>query len=367
MERARGFQAVHTVAALAGNGMPVEFAFPLSGTQGRAEPFRHYGVVKPASVDVVSISRTLPWPLTRVHSNRFFFHSLRKYFGGRLEQAPLMVRHLKLAALLARRAPRVRFLYEAHEVFGDTAQPSKRDANRALERIVMENAAAVASNSAATAARLVELYGGRAPVVVPNGVDRPATIPEKPWREAGRHIVYAGSFFPWKGVGELVAAAEQLPGCRIELIGGDATRISEMKAALVPGGAEVEFPGRIPHGQVMARLAAACVAVLPNRADADSAFTSPIKLFEYMAAGCAIVATDLPALREILGDGDAVWVKANDPTSLAKGIRELVDNPKRAQFLGERARALSAAYTWSARGRKLVALIEGMMGNGAAA
>ena len=63
-------------------------------------------------------------------------------------------------------------------------------------------------------------------------------------------------------------------------------------------GAAVVFSGRIAPAAVRALLEKSCIAVLPNRADADSAFTSPIKLFEYMAAGCAVVAADLPAAED---------------------------------------------------------------------
>lgn len=358
LERARGLQAVHTVAALAGAGVDLQFAYaPVAG----AEPFHYYGVERPGNVTSVPIARALPWPLSRVHSNRLFFSRLQRHFVAALAHQPLMVRHIKLAALVAQQLPQSSFLYEAHEVFGDTASASRRDEHRRMEALVMARAGAVVTNSAATAHRLRELYAGDGILeVIPNGVTRPDTLPAKPWAEVARHIVYAGSFFPWKGAAELVAAAAALPDCRITLIGGEDERIAEFKSMLSSGGAEVVFSGRMPHQQVMQQLAGACVAVLPNRDDTDSAFTSPIKLFEYMATGCAIVASDLPSLREILGPDDAVWVTPGDAASLAEGIRALAGNPDRARLLGERVRAKSAAYTWAARGAKLKVVLERM-------
>lgn len=359
LERARGLQAVNTVAALARAGARVRLAFaPVAGPGGPVDPFAHYGVPCPPDVELVPVARSLPWPLSGVHSNRLFFANLQRRLGGLLEQEILLVRHLKLAARIAGSLPRARFVYEAHEVFGDTAAPAKQAANRLLEGSVMRAAGMIVANSAATAMRLQTLYGARDAIeVVPNGVDRPASLPAKRWSEAAQRIVYAGSFFPWKGVSELVLAAGRLAGCRITLLGGDGPRIAELKSQCVPGGAAVEFAGRLTHLQVMSRLGESCIAVLPNRDETDSAFTSPIKLFEYMAAGCAIVASDLPALREILRNDEAVWVKPGDPLSLAGGIRSLVDNVQLARDLGERVRARSVDYTWSARGARLMALL----------
>jgi len=103
----------------------------------------------------------------------------------------------------------------------------------------------------------------------------------------------------------------------------------------------------------MERLAASCIAVLPNRPDPDSAFTSPIKLFEYMAAGCAVVAADLAPLREVLADDEAAWFRAGDAADLARAMRELAADPVRARGMGERLREKSAAYTWQARAERL--------------
>jgi glycosyltransferase involved in cell wall biosynthesis len=181
-------------------------------------------------------------------------------------------------------------------------------------------------------------------------------MPDKPWGNAHRHIVYAGSFFAWKGVEELIAASRSLSGFRIMMIGG-----SESQAGLSGGasdGADMVLPGRLPHAEVMSRLVDACIAVLPNRDDTDSSFTSPIKLFEYMASGCAIVASDLPSIREILGPDEAEWVRPGDPAALAAGIRALSSDPTRARRLGYMAREKAKRYTWAARGERLYRLLE---------
>ena len=198
--------------------------------------------------------------------------------------------------------------------------------------------------------------------MLPNGVARPVWLPEKPWNQCHRHVVYAGSFFGWKGVDDLVAAAAELDGFRISLIGGEAAQIERLKSRLPAQGAEIELVSRLPHPEVMARLAAACIAVLPNRPDPDSAFTSPIKLFEYMAAGCAIVSADLPAIREVLQHEDAGWFDSGNPLSLAAALRQLGDDCGLAGSLGERVREKSTAYSWQARATRLKGFVEDVIG-----
>ena len=360
LDRARGLQVISTVAALARAGVSVECSYvPVIANHETVDPFDHYGVIKPAGVTVRPIARNLPWPLSRLHSHRFFVWRWLRQVAAKMDAPWVLVRHLKLAAAIIQALPQARVLYEAHEVFSDTSSAEKKQKNFLLEQFVYTRSHAVIANSAATAHRLKALYGERAHcVVIPNGVDRPLQLPHKAWANANQHVLYAGSFFPWKGVHTLVNAAKFLSGTQITLIGGDATRTAELQAIAPTEGAQVVFAGRMSHTNTMQALASTCIAVLPNLDDTDSRFTSPIKLFEYMAAGCAIVASDLPALREILGEDDAVWVPAGDAYALAQGIRTLIKDPQRAQQLGERVYARAKAFTWDARAQRIQALLQ---------
>lgn len=354
LERARGVQVAHAAAELARAGIAAELAYVPNDA---LHPLGYYGLDTPAGLALTPLSRSLPRPFNRIHSNRLFLWRLER----RLAQVPdalLFVRHLKLAAMLLRRHPGRKLVYEAHEVFSDTAPLGRQARQFAMERIVMRSAALVVANSEPTAARLRELHGERNIAVLPNGVDWPEVQPEKNWTQAGQHIVYAGSFFAWKGVSDLVRAAGDLPGCRITLLGGDAGQLARQRSATSAGGAQIDFRGQVPHQEVARELRSACIAVLPNRDHADSRFTSPIKLFEYMAAGCAIVATDLPPLRDVLAEDEAIWVRPGDATSLAAGIRKLAADPALARRLGERAREKARGYTWRARAERLAGLLQ---------
>lgn len=359
LPRARGIQVVHTVAALAQQGVTVHLAYV--PTAAGADPLTAYGIERMPGVELVPLSRGLPAPLTRLplHSNRLFFRRLQRWIE-RCRHRPdiIMVRHLKIAHALLQAFPDIPLLYEAHEVFADVAPTHKRERLAQIEETVLRSAKVVAAITHGAAADLKKRYRLTGDIhVLPDAVAWPEKIPEKPWDEAGLHIVYAGSFFPWKGVQDLVTAAAHLPGCRLTLIGGTPERIREYQALVAPGGAEVVFAGHMSHAEVLAALGQTCITVLPNRAEPNSLWSSPLKLFEYMATGCAVVAVDLPSVREVLADDDAVWVRPGDPAGLAAGIRRLANNPQEARRMGERLRNKAKAYTWEARALKLAALM----------
>jgi len=128
--------------------------------------------------------------------------------------------------------------------------------------------------------------------------------------------------------------------------------------------ARVTFTGLVEPPQVRAWLARANVLVLPNPASAiSSRFTSPLKLFEYMAAQRPIVASDLPALREVLSpDENAVLVTPGSAPALAAGIRRVLDDPALATRVASRALATVADFSWDRRADRLEALFDDVRG-----
>lgn len=359
LPRARGLQTVNTVVALANAGLELA----LVHVPGHGDPISHYGLSRPSNLHIKQISRSLPWPLHRTHSNGLFFRRLESTID--LKDAIIFVRHLKLAARLAKSRAQPKFIYEAHEVFSDTADAKQQSRRFEEERQVMRGAAAIVANTAATGRRLTALHGDpRQLLVIPNGVSISEDEPQKDWANLRHEIIYSGSLFPWKGVNELISAAEQMPGdWRISIVGGEGERLRQLRESAGPHGAKLEFHGHQPHSVVLNLLQRACIAVLPNRRETDSEFTSPIKLFEYMAAGCAIVTSDLPSIREILDEDDAVWCTPGDAKSIARGIATLVDNPALARSMGARLRQKARQFTWAARAMRIKQLLETLQGS----
>jgi glycosyltransferase involved in cell wall biosynthesis len=205
--------------------------------------------------------------------------------------------------------------------------------------------------------------------VVPDGTTAP-TGPLPRRDQAGRRIVYAGQLYRWKGVDTLLDALALLPEANLTIIGGRGDPADPDLAACRARAAElgiadrIEFAGFVPHAEVRARISGAAVAVVPLPDNLMARyFTSPLKLFDYMAAGVPIVASDLPALQEVVTDGDsALLVPPDDPAALAQTIRRLLVNPGLADRLRRTAFEAVADYTWERRAARILEALERFAG-----
>ena len=120
----------------------------------------------------------------------------------------------------------------------------------------------------------------------------------------------------------------------------------------------VIFTGMVPQEEGPKYLAACDILVSPHVPNSDGTpfFGSPTKLFEYMAMGKGIVASDLDQIGEVLQhDHTARLVKPGDAESLMHGLKSLIDNPETRKRLGEAARReVVAKYTWKEHTRKII-------------
>jgi glycosyltransferase involved in cell wall biosynthesis len=115
----------------------------------------------------------------------------------------------------------------------------------------------------------------------------------------------------------------------------------------------------VPHVQVPATLGTGAIALMPYQADLQHAATiSPIKLFEAMAAGRLVIASDLPTIREVIRPGEnGLLVAADDPAAWAAAIEQVHSTPDAAMRMTQQARVDAAAYSWQARAERLLAFV----------
>lgn len=171
-------------------------------------------------------------------------------------------------------------------------------------------------------------------------------------------VVYAGQLRVEKGVDILVRAAAILKNVTVVIVGGDRTDQERLRRLMLESDAHnVILMGHVPASEVPIYLKAADILVLPHSATGREAakYTCPLKLFEYMAAGVPLVASELPAITEVIRHGENGWlVNPDSPSALAQGIRYLLENKEFASAMARRSAQDAEGYTWKHRAARIV-------------
>ncbi|HEX6462886.1 MAG TPA: glycosyltransferase family 4 protein [Vicinamibacterales bacterium] len=384
LERANGIQTMETCHALAARGHSISLAVRPDTHNPKRDPFTFYGLPRLETLHLEVVPVTGPPTWRRVGYVAFAVGRAM----GRVRQDVIFTRDLGVAFALARLPRLVRgpLVYEAHTIAADEAaarhsmltgspdaSPAKLRRLEARDADVWRRADGYVTITHGLKAELERRLGGRTNVaVVPDGTrlsaDRAQCADAEHEGNSGTPepftIGYAGHLYPWKGVDLIIEAVAALPDTRALIIGGhereqDLGRVKAL-AARLDCASRVTFTGQLPPPEVAARLCEADVLVLPNPASAvSSAFTSPLKLFEYMAAGRPIVASDLASIREVLSDErNALLMAPGSPQSLTGAIRRLKDDRALGRRLANQALNDVAEYTWAKRAERL----EGLFG-----
>ncbi|MEX0998930.1 MAG: glycosyltransferase family 4 protein [Thermodesulfobacteriota bacterium] len=177
--------------------------------------------------------------------------------------------------------------------------------------------------------------------------------------EVGKIILYTGHLYGWKGVDTLAKSADYLnEDTLVVIVGGTAEDLKTFRATY-GNKSNLLIVGHKPHDEIKYYLRAADVLVVPNSAKSiiSQYYTSPLKLFEYMASGVPIVASDLVSFREILNEDNACFFQPDDEKDLAGSILSLLDDPDVGYKLGSQARRDVEEYTWTRRGQRILAFI----------
>lgn len=370
--RANGIQVAAMAEALAATGLNVDLVVPRRWPWRDIDPYAHYGVARTfrleriASIDAID---AVPARLQRlpflVQSVTFGLRALARAAVTR--DAGLLVRdHYTLEILVAglRRRDRMRLAAEVHDLPREAAR--RRRVARALAKLP-----AVITITRGLADDLVaEGLDPERILVAPDGVHlhRFARLPSRRdarraagLDEQGKLVVYAGQLYRWKGVDTLVAAMAHLPDAQLLVVGGqgeDLQRVRDLASERAPG--QVTFLGSVAPTRVPALLATADVIALPNAAgeEISSRYTSPLKLFEAMAAGRAIVASDLPSLREVLRDGqNALLFPPDDSEGLARVLATALADEALRERLARCARTEAERYDWRVRAANVAAFL----------
>ncbi len=204
--------------------------------------------------------------------------------------------------------------------------------------------------------------------VAPNGVDldRYAGLPSP--AEARRQlnlregwtIGFTGHFYAGRGMQLLFELARALPDVNFLWAGGTPGAVEEWRAKLnAVRAANVVLTGFVENSRLPLYQSAADILLMPYGRSVSASsgqdiaeVINPMKMFEYMAAGRAIVTADLPVIHEVLDEGRAVFCASDDAAAWKTAIEDLLKDEPRRSRLASNARREVERYSWLARARR---------------
>ncbi len=363
-EKAHGIQIMKTCEALGKRGIDVELVVPQRRNAIKENPFDFYGVEKNFRIKRLW-SLDLIWLPAPVWLKKIFFAMQSLTFVIRARaccksiDAVVYTRDLPVVFWLGRsdrtdRTNRNNLFFEVHWLPERVRWYHRRAYRRArvlvaisegikndlIELGIPENKICVARDGVDTKLfeTKIKIIDARKKLSIP--VDQTVAV-------------YTGHLYEWKGADVLATAAEKLKDIDVYIVGGTKEEVKQFrKKYRYPN---LHIVGWRKHKEIPLWLSAADALVLPNSAKnrIGAKDTSPLKLFEYMAAGRPIVASDVPAIREILDGTTAELVKPDNSAALALGIAAALQRTELSAKRAERAFELGLEYTWEKRAGRI--------------
>ncbi len=357
-EKAHGLQIIKTCEALAALNNEVELWLPTRKNSIKEDVFNFYEIKNNFKIfyikgfDFFRGYKILGSWAFKLQSLWFWLHLGFKKFG----LADLVyTRNAEIAWLFNKKGYWV--FYEAH------VWPLSKNW---LFKFMLKEVDGIVCNSHGTAAAFKK-RNYRNILVAPNGVniDRFAIeIDKKIARDKlslpvdKRIVLYSGHLYHWKGVDTVMASAKLLhddQNILFVLLGGTEEDIKKYQLEIkIKQLKNITLVGFKPTREVPLYLKAADVLLLPNIPVTEEAlaYTSPIKMFEYMASGVPIIASDLPSIREVLNTQNSYLVPAGDVTILSQKIKEVL--AKDNNLITKQAFQDVQEFSWQKRAEKIL-------------
>ncbi len=272
-------------------------------------------------------------------------------------------------ALRAARSNGARVVYDAHELYTELSGLGTGERKRwtRAERGLIGMASAVIVPSPSRGDELVHRYGIASPAVVmncpPGGpAPDPAASPLAALRRNGELLlVYAGGYIGDRGLENLIAATALLPSARLVMVGWGPLE-GELRALAARSGAadRVVFLSAVDPDDVVGVVAGGDIGLAPYLPiGLNNVLAAPNKLYEYLHAGLAVAASDLPDIRRIVTEHDAGELfEAADPSSIADAVRRATASPARLAALRANASTAAGRFTWEAQAAVLLEVYE---------
>lgn len=274
------------------------------------------------------------------------------------------------AGYIASRLTRARLVYDAHELWCDVTQnigSLGRKLAFLVEKFISRRADAVVAASGHRAQIMSDKLGIKTPTAVMNTpyyVDSSKLHPAEWVKDfAGRKIVlFQGIYSPGRGLREAVLAIKQLPNNVILAFRGYGPLENELRQFVTDECVQdrVFFLPPVPMNDLVSSAVGADIGlVLYEPVNQNNIYAAPNKMFEYIMAGVPCVGSDLPYIRHILCTYQTGEVfEPNDPTQMAKTIRELIASPEKLETMSRNCHEVSNQFCWEAEGKKLMQIYD---------
>jgi len=378
-ERAHGVQIVQNCEAFAAAGADLSLWIarraPAPELRGVGDVWAHYGVAPNFRIRRLPCLDLLAWVPGRTDiwaKIAFGIESLTFALAALVAAlfTPADIYYSRdplVLALLAIFKPRRRLAYEAHML-------AQGRIGRGLQGWVLRHVERVFTTTRHLADDLIARGADAERVqVAHDGVRRARFDPLPTQSEARLAVGWSGVIVGYvgrlqavgfdKGAGVLVEALAPLAGISLGLVGGPDEAAEGLRARwrAVRGSDDgFLYAGQVAPEQVPIYLSACDICAIPSPENTFFAYhSSPMKLFEYMAAGKPILASDLPALREVVRDGESALLlpPADVGAWTAAILRLLADDDLRGRLAANAQALVWAHYTWDARAHSILATL----------
>ena len=352
-KRAYGLQVVKTCEAFAEAGVETELFAPNAQREIKDDIFSYYKVK-----NNFFIKRKWCLDIKNNYRIRYLTFLISLIFSKISRDRFIFTRHPEIVFIFSLLGHRV--IFELH----NWIEQSKKK-----RLFLIKKSFFIVATTQAIKDKLVKNgFNSKKVVVAPNGVDLrdfDSSFSKEDIRAKLKIsfdkiiILYSGHLNRRKGVYTIIKAARYLPDkYQIIFVGGLKGDIEKLKK-VTSNCQNIKILGSRKYSEVPLYLKAADILIIANSGvdDVEKNYTAPLKLFEYLAAGRIIIASDVPAIREFLDDTAAVFVEPDNALKLADAIQRISDDPEKQKKLISNSSELAKKFTWQKRAEKIINFI----------
>ncbi len=355
-EKAHGIQIMKMCEVYAKQGIEVELIVPLRFNVIRDNPFDYYNIK-----ENFKITKIFCLDLVRLSYGGFWIQRISFLFFSKIyslfKKYDILYTRDEFCGLFFKN-----FILEIH---------SFPDKLRRIHRKVYLKAKKCVVLTSFLKKKIIERIGisENKILISPDGVDLNQFDIQIPKTDARKKlklpldqkiVLYTGHLYDWKGAQVLAHASKFVEeDVVIVFVGGTEKDIENFKAKNKEN-KNILVLGQKPHKDIPLYLKSADILVLPNSGQQNISkfYTSPMKLFEYMAVQRSIVASNLPSIREVLNENNSILVESDNPEKLAQAINNLSDNQELIKKIVSQAYQDVQNYSWEKRAEKILKFVE---------